>query len=196
MLRRRLRTVLVLVVLVVAVGAAACKKNPPAVPAPPPAPPPAPIATNTPPPPPPPPPPPAPVPVPPAPPSEAELFARMSLEDINSQRPLDDIYFDYDQADLSDKARASLQKNASWLQRWTSTRITVEGHADSRGTSEYNLALGERRATITRDYLVSLGISAARVNVVSMGEEQPTCTQENESCWSQNRRGHFVVTGK
>jgi len=120
----------------------------------------------------------------------------MSLDDVNARRPLDDIYFDYDKADLSDKARASLQKNATWLQRWTSTRITVEGHTDSRGTNEYNLALGERRATTARDYLVSLGVPAARVNVVSVGEEQPVCTQENESCWLQNRRGHFVVTGK
>ena len=120
----------------------------------------------------------------------------MSLSDVNAQRPLDDVYFDYDQAELSDKAKASLQKNADWMKRWTSTRVNVEGHADSRGTSEYNLALGERRATTARDYLVSLGIATARIIVVSMGEEQPVCTQENESCWTQNRRGHFVVTGK
>lgn len=71
-----------------------------------------------------------------------------------------------------------------------STRVTVEGHADSRGTSEYNLALGERRATAVRDYLVSLGVDSARVNMVSMGEEQPVCREEAESCWAQNRRGH------
>ena len=188
---------MVLAALVTTAAIAACTKKAPVVPSPPPPPPPAPVATAPPPPPPPPPsPPPVPAPVPPAPPTEAELFARMSLDDVNARRPLDDIYFDYDKADLSDKARASLQKNATWLQRWTSTRITVEGHTDSRGTNEYNLALGERRATTARDYLVSLGVPAARVNVVSVGEEQPVCTQENESCWLQNRRGHFVVTGK
>jgi peptidoglycan-associated lipoprotein len=74
--------------------------------------------------------------------------------------------------------------------------VTIEGHADSRGTSEYNLALGERRASAARDYLVTLGVPATRMNVVSMGEEQPFCTEETESCWSQNRRGHFVITAK
>ena len=135
------------------------------------------------------------VPAPPAP-TEEEIFARLTLAELNAKKPLEDVYFDLDKSDLSDKARASLQKNATWLQRWTSTRITVQGHADSRGTSEYNLALGERRATVIRDYLVGLGVPTARLSVVSMGEEQPVCTQENESCWLQNRRGHFVVTGK
>jgi peptidoglycan-associated lipoprotein len=120
----------------------------------------------------------------------------MSLAELNAQRPLEDVYFAYDQAELSDAARASLQKNSDWMKRWVSTVITVEGHADSRGTSEYNLALGERRAASARDYLVSLGIAANRVNLVSMGEEQPVCTEEMESCWSQNRRGHFVITAK
>jgi peptidoglycan-associated lipoprotein len=97
---------------------------------------------------------------------------------------------------LSDAARASLQKNSDWMRRWTSTVVTVEGHADSRGTSEYNLALGDRRASAVRDYLAGLGVAATRVNVVSIGEEQPTCTAETEACWSQNRRGHFVITAK
>jgi peptidoglycan-associated lipoprotein len=148
-------------------------------------------------PPPPPPPPPPPTPTPPAPaPTEAELFARMSLEQLNQQKPLEDVEFSYDQAELSERARASLQRNADWLKKWMSTRVTVEGHADSRGTSEYNLALGERRATAVRDYLVSLGIDTGRVNMVSMGEEQPVCREEAESCWVQNRRGHFVITAK
>jgi peptidoglycan-associated lipoprotein len=72
----------------------------------------------------------------------------------------------------------------------------VEGHADSRGTNEYNLALAERRAAASRDYLVSLGIPADRVTIVSKGEEQPFCTEETESCWQQNRRGHFLFTAK
>ena len=82
------------------------------------------------------------------------------------------------------------------MKRWTSTRITVEGHCDERGTAEYNLGLGERRANAVKDYLVSLGIAADRVTVVSKGKEAPVCTEENESCWQQNRRGHFVITAK
>jgi len=120
----------------------------------------------------------------------------MTLPELNAQRPLGDVLFDYDKADLSDAARATLQKNSAWLGKWTSTRISVEGHADSRGTSEYNLALGERRAAAVRDYLASLKIAADRIAIVSMGEEQPTCREEAETCWSQNRRGHFVITAK
>jgi peptidoglycan-associated lipoprotein len=120
----------------------------------------------------------------------------MSLSELNATRPLQDVYFDYDRAELSDAARASLQKNSEWMRRWTSTRVQVEGHADSRGTSEYNLALGERRATAVRDYLVNLGIVVSRITVVSKGEEEPVCTEDAESCWSQNRRGHFIITAK
>ena len=120
----------------------------------------------------------------------------MSLEQLNAQQPLENVRFDYDRADLSDEARASLQKNATWMNRWTSTRVTVEGHADSRGTSEYNLALGERRAAAVKTYMVSLGVDEARINTVSFGEERPICTEENEACWSQNRRGQFVITDK
>jgi peptidoglycan-associated lipoprotein len=152
------------------------KKTPPATPAPPP-----PVAE---------------APPPPAAPTEAELFARLSLDQLNAQKPLEDVYFDLDKSDLSEAARTSLQKDADWMKKWTSTRVTVEGHADSRGTSEYNLALGERRAGAVRDYLVSLGVDLARINVVSYGEERPVCMDENEACWSQNRRGHFVITAK
>jgi len=120
----------------------------------------------------------------------------MSLPELNAQRPLEDVYFDYDKSDLGDNARASLQKNSEWLRRWTSTRVLVEGHADSRGTSEYNLALGERRAAAVRDYLVTLGVDVTRVSIVSKGEEEPVCSEEVESCWWRNRRGHFMVTSK
>jgi peptidoglycan-associated lipoprotein len=82
------------------------------------------------------------------------------------------------------------------MKRWTTTKVLVEGHADSRGTAEYNLALGERRATSVRDYLVNLGIPANRVQIVSKGKEAPFCSEENENCWQQNRRGHFVITAK
>jgi len=120
----------------------------------------------------------------------------MSLPELNATRPLEDVYFDYDKSDLGDAARASLEKNAAWMRRWTSTRVLVEGHADSRGTSEYNLALGERRAAAVRDYIVSLGIDASRLSIVSKGEEEPVCMEDAESCWSRNRRGHFTVTSK
>ena len=124
------------------------------------------------------------------------MFASWSLGELNAKAPLADVYFDYDLADLSDATRATLQKNSDWLRRWTSTRVIVEGHADSRGTNEYNLALGERRASAVRDYLVSLGIPAARITIVSKGEEEPVCGEETDACWAKNRRGHFVFTAK
>ncbi len=181
-----------LMVTIVACG----DKKPPSAPPPPP-PPPAPVAA------PPPPPPPAPKPQPPPPPqapprqpTEDEIFAKLSIEQINAQKPLANVLFDYDKADLTEATRAILQKNAEWMRRWASTKVQVEGHADSRGTTEYNLALGERRAAAVKDYLVSLGISADRVTIVSKGEEEPTCREEVETCWQQNRRGVFLVTAK
>jgi peptidoglycan-associated lipoprotein len=148
------------------------------------------------PPPPPTPPPPDPAPTPPAALSEEELFARKTLDELNAERPLGAAYFDLDQSTIRDDARAVLQKNAEWMQRWTATRITVEGHCDSRGTSEYNLALGERRASAVKDYLVSLGIAPDRVVTLSKGKETPVCVEEFESCWQQNRRGHPIITAK
>jgi len=106
------------------------------------------------------------------------------------------VFFGYDSTDLTDESRAGLQKNIDWMKRWTSTKVMVEGHADSRGTNEYNLALGERRADAVRDYLVGLGLTADRITIVSKGEEQPFCSDENEACWQQNRRGHFIITAK
>jgi peptidoglycan-associated lipoprotein len=106
------------------------------------------------------------------------------------------VFFDYDKSEIRPEGRASLQKNAEWLKRWTSTLIAVEGHCDSRGSSEYNLALGDRRANAVKDYLVSLGIAANRVTVVSKGKEEPVCREENEPCWQQNRRGHFIISAK
>jgi peptidoglycan-associated lipoprotein len=192
----RVRAALPIIVLAVVMGVSACaKKVPPPAPAPPP---PAPAAP-APPPPPPPPPPPRAAAAPPSAPgalSEQEVFARKSLEQLNAERPLDDVYFDLDESEIRADARAALQKNSDWLKRWTSTVLAIEGHCDSRGSAEYNLGLGSRRATAVRDYLVSLGVPAARVTVISKGKEQPFCNQEEESCWQQNRRGHFVITGK
>lgn len=177
--------------LVVSIGAAACAKKAPAAPAPAPPPPAAPAAPPAPPPPPPPPAPPAPAPL-----SEEELFARKSLEQLNAERPLGNVFFELDAATLRDDARPVLQKNAEWMKRWGNTRITVEGHCDERGSGEYNLALGERRAAAVRDYMVSLGISGERVQAVSKGKETPVCTESSESCWQQNRRGNFMITAK
>ena len=124
------------------------------------------------------------------------MFASWTLDQLNEQRPLDDVLFDYDSAELNEAGRTVLQKNTVWLQRWITTKVTVEGHADSRGTNEYNFALSERRAASVLDYLVSLGVSASRIAIVSKGEEQPTCMEETESCWALNRRGHFIFTAK
>ena len=148
-------------------------------------------------PPPPPPPPPAAAPAPPpAPLSEEEIFARKTVDQLNAEHPLDDVFFELDKSEIRDDGRAPLQKDADWLKKWGSTQVTIEGHCDSRGSSEYNLALGSRRAEAVKSYLVNLGVPASRLTVVSKGKEQPFCTEQNESCWQQNRRGHFIVTSK
>jgi peptidoglycan-associated lipoprotein len=180
--------------VLLAVFVTACAKK---VPPPPPPPPPEPPAAPA--PPPPPPPPPAPKPAPPPPPaplSEDELFARKSLDQLNAEMPLGDVSFDYDQSTVRDDQRAILQKNADWMRRWTTTRVSIEGHADARGTNEYNLALGDRRARAVLDYMAGLGIAADRMVVVSKGEEAPVCTDMTEGCYERNRRGHFVITAK
>jgi peptidoglycan-associated lipoprotein len=124
------------------------------------------------------------------------LFAKETLDQLNARAPLGDVLFDYDAATVREDQRGTLQKNADFMRRWLTTRISVEGHADSRGTNEYNLALGQRRANALRDYMVSLGVSGDRMVVVSKGEESPTCTEETEGCFTRNRRGHFVFTAK
>lgn len=191
----RARHLAFVILLVAAVTMAACRRNPPQVAAAPPPAPPPPTAPAPPPPPPPPPPPSRPAPAS-APLTEDEIFARKSVEQLNAERPMADVFFDYDQSEIRDDARGALQKDADWLRRWTSTQVTVEGHCDSRGSSEYNLALGTRRANAVKDYLASLGVPVNRVTVVSKGKEQPFCSEEAESCWQQNRRGHFVITAK
>jgi peptidoglycan-associated lipoprotein len=153
------------------------------------------IPPPAPPPPPPPPPPPAPAP-PPRALTEDEIFAAKTLAQLNAERPLGDIAFDYDMSTLRDDARATLQRNADYMRRWPSIRVTTEGHADARGTNEYNLSLGERRAASVKDYLVSLGIAADRMLAISKGEEEPLCMEMTEACWAMNRRGHFIITAK
>jgi peptidoglycan-associated lipoprotein len=192
-MKHRLTWFLALIVtLIVTVSACSKKVPPPPAPAPPP-PPAVPAAPPA------PPPPPAPAPAPPSTPralTEEEVFSRKSVDQLNSERPLTDAYFDYDKSDLREDGRASLQKDAEYLKKWSSVVVSVEGHCDSRGSSEYNLALGSRRATAVKDYLVSLGVAANRITVVSKGKEQPFCGDESESCWQQNRRGHFIITAK
>ena len=174
------------------IAAAGChKKVPAAAPAPPPPPPTAPVT------PPPPPAPPRATPPPTVPAlTEAEIFARKSLAELIAEKPLDDVFFELDKSTLRDDAKPALQKDADWLKKWTSVMVTLEGHCDSRGSAEYNLGLGNRRANVVKDYLTGLGVSASRVTVSSRGKEQPFCNEENEGCWQQNRRGHFVITAK
>jgi peptidoglycan-associated lipoprotein len=109
--------------------------------------------------------------------------------DFNEVR---DAYFDYDKADIRPDARVALSTTADFLKRNPSIKVTIEGHCDERGSTEYNLGLGDRRANAVKQYLVSLGVSADRMGTVSFGKEKPFCTDHNETCWQQNRRGHFV----
>ncbi|SRR5258706_7915194 len=105
----------------------------------------------------------------------------------------DRVLFAYDKSDLDDRDRGTLQKQATWLQRYPTVTLIVEGHCDERGTREYNIALGARRAQSVKDYLVSLGVSAARLDTISYGKERPVCVDSNEACWAQDRRGVSVI---
>jgi peptidoglycan-associated lipoprotein len=118
------------------------------------------------------------------------------VDSLNAKGVLGDVFFDLDMYGIREDGRAPLQRNAEYMKRWPSLRVTVEGHCDERGTSEYNLSLGDRRANAVKGYLVSLGIAADRVVVVSKGKETPFCRESSEACWQQNRRGHFVITAK
>jgi peptidoglycan-associated lipoprotein len=104
-----------------------------------------------------------------------------------------DAFFDFNKADIRPDARDALTKDAEFLRSYSTVHITIEGHCDERGSTEYNLGLGQRRAQASKNYLVSLGISADRIDTVSWGKERPFCTESNEDCWQQNRRGHFVM---
>ncbi|HWY15449.1 MAG TPA: peptidoglycan-associated lipoprotein Pal [Rhizomicrobium sp.] len=106
----------------------------------------------------------------------------------------DTVHFDYDKYEINGQDRELLQRQAQWLQKYAQVRVTVEGHCDERGTREYNLALGARRANAVKEYLVSVGVSSARVDTISYGKERPVCTGSDESCWAQNRRGVTTIT--
>jgi peptidoglycan-associated lipoprotein len=188
------RNVLVLALLATTTLAACHKKAPPvARPAPPPT---ATTASTN----------PAPPPRPPEPirepaivppePVRDDAISSASLDDLNKNSPLKPVFFELDSSDLSAVAQKSLDDNAALLKRYSSWTVTVEGHCDERGTAEYNLALGERRAIAARAYLVSLGIPAERVRTVSYGKEFPFDPGHDEGAWGKNRRAHFVITAK
>jgi peptidoglycan-associated lipoprotein len=138
----------------------------------------------------PPPPPPTPVPTPaPPPPTDG-------IDEMNRRGYLKDVFFDFDKYNIRPDQRGSLEANATWLRANPGVRVTVEGHCDERGTRQYNLALGERRASSTKDYLVNLGIEASRIETISYGEDRPFDPGHDEAAWAKNRRGHFVITAK
>jgi len=185
-------TLWIAVVSVAAVAACGGKKPPVARPMPPP-----PAAA------------PAPAPRPPAPPVPVaeptivppepvpeDAISSASLDDLNRNSPLKPVFYELDSSDLNAASQKVLDENAAVLKKYSSWAVTVEGHCDERGTAEYNLALGERRAIAARAYLVSLGIAADRMRTVSYGKEFPFDPGHEEAAWLKNRRAHFVVTAK
>ena len=185
---------LVVAAVLVSITAAGCKKNTPPVarPMPPPG---ANTGTTT------------TTPLPPAPPEPVnepvvvpsmpeDTVASRTLDELNRDSPLKPVFYELDSFDLSPSGQQALQDNANVLRKYATWQITIEGHCDERGTAEYNLALGERRAITARDYLVSLGIPATRLKTVSYGKEFPFDPAHNDAAWAKNRRAHFVITAK
>jgi peptidoglycan-associated lipoprotein len=127
---------------------------------------------------------PAPAPAPATPPRPSEFRAHDALKDI---------HFDFDKYDIRPNDAKTLDTNAGWLKQNTGQLVLIEGHCDERGTNEYNLALGERRAKAAMNYLVSQGVQGSRITIISYGEERPVCADKSEACWGQNRRAHFLV---
>jgi peptidoglycan-associated lipoprotein len=196
MSRTRQASVVVVVMLMAALVSTSCGRRRPATPQPPPseiataeppavpeAPPAAPTRVDD------------ALPVPPQPLAEDSVSNR-SLDDLNRDSPLKPVLFGLDSADLDDAGRAIVTANADILKKYPTWVVTVEGHCDERGTSEYNLALGERRSTAVKTFLTSLGISPDRVRTVSYGKEFPFNPGHTEDAWAQNRRGHFVITSR
>jgi peptidoglycan-associated lipoprotein len=137
-----------------------------------------------------------PVPVPPEPDSIRSGDLADDLDSLNRAGALKAVYFEVDSSDVNPQGQQVLQENADLMRKNPSWQVTIEGHCDERGTAEYNLALGERRALAARAYLVSLGIPAERVRTVSYGKEFPFEQGHDEAAWSKNRRAHFVITAK
>jgi len=128
--------------------------------------------------------------------TEEEIFLQKTLDQINREKPLGPVYFDYDRALIRDDARPVLDANASWLKKFRTVKILVEGHCDERGTEEYNLALGEKRAKSAQDYLLTLGIGSDRIKIISYGKSQPINPGHDEAAWQMNRRAQSLVIEK
>ena len=127
------------------------------------------------------------------PPSSLEAQRRGESTSTPASSPLKEVYFDFDKYDLRPDVRETLKANADWLRANPAVRVEIEGHCDERGTNEYNLALGAKRAQASKDYLVTLGVSAERLSTISYGEELPVCREHTEDCWQKNRRARFVT---
>lgn len=125
--------------------------------------------------------------------SSLEALQRGESTATPASSPLKEIYFDFDRYDLRSDARETLKANAGWLKTNLSAIVQIEGHCDERGTTEYNLALGAKRAQAAKDYLVALGVAAERLSTISYGKELPACTEHTEACWQRNRRDRFVI---
>lgn len=128
--------------------------------------------------------------------SEEEIFQRKTIEELNKEQVLKMIHFDFDKANIRDDMVPILERNAEWLKKHPTVKIRIEGYCDERGTVEYNLALGEKRAKAARDYLVSLGISPDRITIVSYGKSNPIDPRHNEEAWFKNRRAEFKIISK
>ncbi len=126
-------------------------------------------------------------------PAVTEKVTKKEEPAVTEKIEFSDIHFDFDKYDIRDDAKPVLEKLAQWLKNNPKARVLIEGHCDERGTNQYNLALGERRASATKNYLMALGISSSRIDTVTYGEERPLCREQTEECWQLNRRAHFVI---
>ena len=194
MMRRAVLKAAVTTVMTASVFLAACGGNKPPVAKPIPPPPPPDVADGRSGPPGPPDPALLPKPIPPEPRLSDDGISSGDLDKINKNSPLKPVFFDYDSAELSPAAKSALDENAGVLKKYGTWVLTIEGHCDERGTPEYNLALGERRAVAARTYLVALGVAGDRLRTVSYGKEFPFDAGHDEAAWAKNRRAHFVIT--
>jgi peptidoglycan-associated lipoprotein len=128
--------------------------------------------------------------------TEEEIFQNKSIEQLNKDQVLKRINFDFDKYDIREDAKSILQTNANWMLRYKTTEILIEGHCDERGTDEYNIALGEKRADSAKKYMTSLGISDKRIRIISYGKNKPLVTGHDEDSFAQNRRGEFIIVKK
>jgi len=129
-------------------------------------------------------------------PATAAPTTRPSPKEFTESAALKDVFFEFDKYDIRPEDTKTLDANATWLKSNADNLVLIEGHCDERGTNEYNLALGERRAKAAMNYLVSQGVQANRITIISYGKERPVCNEQNESCWSKNRRAHFLVKAR